>query len=236
MRKLFSLVSVSALGVLASTVATPAAPAAAGVRDGCEANYIGACVPPLPPDLDCSDIRAPLRVIGTDWHKLDSDGDGTACEQFGTPPPPDDQENPPGNAAAARRQITKVFEDFAKLSTPEDMAANLDLVSDPRGLVEAAGQAAANFPYEVSHDRNVVRDIHFISPTEARVTYDILIDRGPNFTNRVGFAVFADGGWRMSRDTACGNLGLAGGNCDGPPPTSTPGVKTVFMTQRRQRL
>jgi hypothetical protein len=50
---------------------------------GCDPNYAG-CVPLYPPDLDCSDIRrlglAPVRVIGIDVHRLDSDGDGSGCE------------------------------------------------------------------------------------------------------------------------------------------------------------
>lgn len=50
---------------------------------GCDPNYAG-CVPLYPPDLDCSDITslglAPVRVIGVDVHRLDSDGDGSGCE------------------------------------------------------------------------------------------------------------------------------------------------------------
>jgi endonuclease YncB( thermonuclease family) len=48
----------------------------------CDPNYAG-CVPLFPPDLDCSDLKAmgktPVRVIGTDVHKLDADGDGIGC-------------------------------------------------------------------------------------------------------------------------------------------------------------
>lgn len=50
----------------------------------CDPNYAGGCVPPYPPDLDCADIRAlgiaPVRVIGSDPHRLDGDGDGLGCE------------------------------------------------------------------------------------------------------------------------------------------------------------
>jgi endonuclease YncB( thermonuclease family) len=49
----------------------------------CDPNYVG-CVPPYPPDLDCADIRAlglaPVRVIGSDPHRLDGDDDGIGCE------------------------------------------------------------------------------------------------------------------------------------------------------------
>jgi hypothetical protein len=54
------------------------------VAGRCDRNYGGGCVPPYPPDLDCADIRAlgiaPVRVIGSDPHRLDGDGDGLGCE------------------------------------------------------------------------------------------------------------------------------------------------------------
>lgn len=50
----------------------------------CDPNYSGGCVPAYPPDVDCADVRAlgiaPVRVIGTDVHRLDGDGDGYGCE------------------------------------------------------------------------------------------------------------------------------------------------------------
>jgi endonuclease YncB( thermonuclease family) len=59
-------------------------PKAVPVAGRCDPNYGGGCVPPYPPDLDCADIRAlgiaPVRVIGSDPHRLDGDGDGLGCE------------------------------------------------------------------------------------------------------------------------------------------------------------
>jgi endonuclease YncB( thermonuclease family) len=50
----------------------------------CDPNYAGGCVPPYPPDLDCADIHALgiayVRVVGSDPHRLDGDGDGLGCE------------------------------------------------------------------------------------------------------------------------------------------------------------
>ena len=50
----------------------------------CDPNYQG-CIPPYPPDLDCTDIKrmglAPIRVVGTDVHKFDGDGDGIGCDK-----------------------------------------------------------------------------------------------------------------------------------------------------------
>lgn len=50
----------------------------------CDLNYAG-CIPVFPRDVDCPDIKrlglAPVRVIGTDIHKLDRDGDGIGCDK-----------------------------------------------------------------------------------------------------------------------------------------------------------
>jgi micrococcal nuclease len=59
-------------------------PPAKTVSSRCDPNYAGGCVPPSPPDLDCADIRAlgiaPVRVVGSDPHRLDGDHDGWGCE------------------------------------------------------------------------------------------------------------------------------------------------------------
>lgn len=46
----------------------------------CHPSYVGVCIPPPPPDLDCADIGQRVRVAGPDPHRLDGDGDGWACE------------------------------------------------------------------------------------------------------------------------------------------------------------
>ena len=58
-------------------------PAAIPPKGKCDPNYTGGCVPPAPPDLDCKDIHAlgiaHVRVVGSDPHRLDGDGDGVGC-------------------------------------------------------------------------------------------------------------------------------------------------------------
>lgn len=50
-------------------------------KKGCDPNYSGACVPPYPPDIDCSDMKEKnFRSTGNDPHGFDGDGDGRACE------------------------------------------------------------------------------------------------------------------------------------------------------------
>jgi Flp pilus assembly pilin Flp len=50
----------------------------------CDAHYSGACIPPPPPDVDCSDfadmgITRTVYVVDSDPDHLDTDGDGIAC-------------------------------------------------------------------------------------------------------------------------------------------------------------
>jgi micrococcal nuclease len=54
---------------------------ARGENGRCSPAYSGACVPPAPPDVDCSQLEASgFASVGDDPHRLDGDGDGTACE------------------------------------------------------------------------------------------------------------------------------------------------------------
>lgn len=55
----------------------PTKPSAGG--DDCADGY-SPCVPPYPPDVSCDDVNGPITVTGSDPHRLDADGDGTACE------------------------------------------------------------------------------------------------------------------------------------------------------------
>lgn len=45
----------------------------------CDPNYTP-CIPNVSYDLDCGDISTSVRVIGTDRHRFDRDGDGYGCE------------------------------------------------------------------------------------------------------------------------------------------------------------
>jgi micrococcal nuclease len=50
-------------------------------RAGCDPSYPTVCIPPYPPDLDCSDVpHKRFKVVGTDPHGFDGDRDGVGCE------------------------------------------------------------------------------------------------------------------------------------------------------------
>ena len=47
----------------------------------CHPSYPDSCIPPPPPDLDCSHVaRSRFRVSGRDPHRFDGDRDGVGCE------------------------------------------------------------------------------------------------------------------------------------------------------------
>lgn len=47
----------------------------------CSPAYPTVCIPPPPPDLDCSQIQfRNFKVLAPDPHKFDSDKDGIGCE------------------------------------------------------------------------------------------------------------------------------------------------------------
>jgi hypothetical protein len=58
------------------------APTAASPASACDPNYAGFCVPIVSYDLDCSDIRHRVIVIGVDIHHFDGDNDGIGCESY----------------------------------------------------------------------------------------------------------------------------------------------------------
>lgn len=48
----------------------------------CDPSYPDVCIPPPPPDLDCSDIPyRRFRVLPPDPHRFDGDHDGIGCER-----------------------------------------------------------------------------------------------------------------------------------------------------------
>ena len=51
----------------------------------CDPSYPDVCIAPYPPDLDCDEVPyANFRVIGSDPHGFDRDGDGIGCESGNT--------------------------------------------------------------------------------------------------------------------------------------------------------
>lgn len=120
---------------------------------------------------------------------------------------------PPPDERAARGEIVDLFAKWGAIGTVGEAASNLDLVDDPHGIVQAATQAVRNHPYEVSHDAYEVSGVQFLGRTAAIVAYNIVLAGAPLFSGRVGHAALVEGTWRITRETVCGDLALAGAVC-----------------------
>lgn len=53
-----------------------------GGDGSCNNNYTGTCVPNVSNDIDCSDIRHKVTVVGKDVYHFDADADGSGCESY----------------------------------------------------------------------------------------------------------------------------------------------------------
>ncbi|HKE99208.1 MAG TPA: thermonuclease family protein [Actinomycetes bacterium] len=65
-----------------SAAGAPPGTQAGGAAGRCDPAYVGVCIPPPPPDLDCGDVterRFRLRERGRDPHRFDGDGNGLGC-------------------------------------------------------------------------------------------------------------------------------------------------------------
>jgi hypothetical protein len=87
------MVREAAFLVLSALPAGPPASGPAGIElaqnqpEECHPSYVGKCVP-IASDVDCAGgegdgpayVEGPVRVVGPDVYRLDTDGDGIACE------------------------------------------------------------------------------------------------------------------------------------------------------------
>lgn len=69
-----------ASAAVAAAQSAPEPEAAGGGGGNCDSNYSGTCVPVVSYDLNCDDIGGSVKVVGSDPHGFDGDGDGYGCE------------------------------------------------------------------------------------------------------------------------------------------------------------
>lgn len=49
--------------------------------ENCDPSYPDVCIAPPPPDLNCDDVPYnDIKVVGSDPHGFDREGDGVGCE------------------------------------------------------------------------------------------------------------------------------------------------------------
>ncbi|MCX5076191.1 hypothetical protein OHA84_09655 [Streptomyces sp. NBC_00513] len=112
----------------------------------------------------------------------------------------------PADPAAAEARIEKNWAAFFDPSVSADrkveVLQNGDLLKPLLAAVSGHPQAAA-----VSSE---VTGVTFTSPTEAEVTYDLLVSGFPVLSDTKGGAVLEDGVWKVSLTSLCALVKLGG--------------------------
>ncbi|MEU9235912.1 hypothetical protein [Streptomyces subrutilus] len=124
------------------------------------------------------------------------DRSGTTTSAVGAAAPAVDG---PADPAAAEEQIGKNWTAFFDSEVPVERKAELlengdflePLLSGLAGRTDAAETSAE------------VTDVVFTAPTEAQVTYDLLLGGIPVMPETKGTAVLEDGVWKVSAKTLC---------------------------------
>jgi hypothetical protein len=119
---------------------------------------------------------------------------------------------PPADPTGAQREIeaayTKVFTN--KAQKPQDPN-----VLEGYPLLTEAQQAELRKGYGDILGKIKVRfnDFRFVSPTEAALSFDLLLDGSPITATTIGRAVLQDGHWKVAKATFCQILGRGNIKC-----------------------
>lgn len=131
-----------------------------------------------------------------------------------SPPPPALPEpgEQPADPAFAEESI---IDTMSRIYSGGDGEFNEDRIDDPTGVAEAREQVReGGFESEAASAVAVVEELVFTSPSEAWFRYRIETD-GIDLFERYGTAVAIDGVWKITRNTICQDLSMAGGDCGG---------------------
>ena len=126
----------------------------------------------------------------------------------------------PADAGAAHDAVVSAFTRLYDPAVPDDQ--KLGLVDDPAG-VQDGWNAARTGPYAEAAKGSKFRlqDLVFTAPDAAGVKYDILLPDGStpigSLIGQIGSAHLVDGTWKVTRESICSVLSMAGGGCTGDP-------------------
>jgi hypothetical protein len=130
-----------------------------------------------------------------------------------SPPPPalPDPGEQPGDPASEEQTII----DLMTAIYLDDEGPNDDRFDDPTGITDAREEIrSGSFEEAAANAEAIVEELVFTSPTEAWFRYRIETTTG-TFAGRFGIAVNIEETWKITRNTICQDLALAGGSCGG---------------------
>ncbi|MFE6837619.1 hypothetical protein ACFVFI_22675 [Streptomyces sp. NPDC057705] len=121
----------------------------------------------------------------------------------------------PADPEAAKAQIEKNWATFFDPDTPVKEKA--ELLQHGEMLAVLLGLFGADADADTPETSVEIKDITFTSPTEAKVTYDLLVSGIPALEDSKGVAVLDDGVWKVSLKSLCGLIELSGHDAPAPP-------------------
>ena len=128
-------------------------------------------------------------------------------------PPPPALPEPGEQPADPDADEQTVVELMTAIYAESDSELNAERIDDPTGIAEAREQVRdGGFADAADSASAIVEELVFTSPTEAWFRYRIETTTG-TFGQRFGIARNIDGTWKITRDTICQDLSLAGGDC-----------------------
>ncbi|MEV5973298.1 hypothetical protein [Streptomyces sp. NPDC051921] len=139
-----------------------------------------------------------------------SDDGGTSSDQ-GTQTTAPAATDRPADPVAAKAEITKNWTAFFDPKTPA--AERVELLEN--------GEQMAPVLAAFSGDKNAamtsakVTGVEFTSPTNANVTYDLLVGGNPALPDAKGTSVLQNDTWKVSVTTLCGLVQLSGATVPG---------------------
>ena len=121
----------------------------------------------------------------------------------------------PADVDAARAAVIQAFKDAytgsAPQATKDEAIQNSEQLAPLTQRVLSYAKRFGFTPEQLAATTIDVSDVVFIDETHAAVRFTLSIPpRGPVMVDRVGYAVFTDGRWRVSMRTACDLLSLTG--------------------------
>ncbi len=146
----------------------------------------------------------------------------TACFTRGSPGPtvpetappptlPQPTGAPPADQAGAQRAIEaayhRVFEAAANANAAPDIEGGQALSdAERKQLQQGYGDITGKLKVRVN-------DFRFLSPTEAALSFDLLLNGQPITATTVGRAILVNGQWKVARATFCDIVGRGGIQC-----------------------
>jgi hypothetical protein len=203
-----------------STSLVPAMTDAAGVLT-CDPSYPDFCIPPPPPDLNCSAPviagRHNFRVLPPDPHHFDTDHDGIGCESAVADTPTT------GPAPAATATFT---------ATPTAMPTSPASTATPTPTRTPSGGPPAGTPTPTATTVSVVScsprppvTVAVVSSGAGQITATIGATGANNSVRQLRFGAATNASIQAGGQTAAGNFTMT-------PPAGT--AATTFIVQRVQ--